>query len=249
MKTSIFRRGFRRTCTAVLGAAACTAAFAAPADAQTLTGWTAPTPPGANGVIYMHNSSITNSPTTFATTNIYTMTGVQVPRGYMGARARLFKSGILCEATAYAFNTGSATQLSASTTAYCGPGWYNSHGVVQYWGTNNAYSETFTFPSDPLESTQPAVNARGETFGSGETATADADLPDLVAAFGSNGEQGYVKATDLAVTPPSPNELPNDAGGAPAATIGAGTEIPLYESDGTTIIGSFTITEPAISAS
>lgn len=76
------------------------------------------------------------------------------------------------------------------------------------------------------------------TFGSGLGVDATSPGPDLVAAYGTNGAFGYLRATDreravglppdgLVVDPP---EMPAD-----------GIDIPLYAEDGVTVIGTFTI--------
>ena len=61
----------------------------------------------------------------------------------------------------------------------------------------------------------------------------DADLPDLIAAIGTNGEIGFIEKSELsgpAITP----DL------ALAAETGTRT-VPLYGQDGQTIIGEFPI--------
>lgn len=65
------------------------------------------------------------------------------------------------------------------------------------------------------------TNANGQTFG----VQNDAGLPDLVAVWASNGQSGYAYATEL---------FPED-GQYVSATI------PVYESDGQTVIGSYDI--------
>lgn len=76
------------------------------------------------------------------------------------------------------------------------------------------------------------------TFGSGSGIDADNPGPDLLAAYGTNGAFGYIRATDrerahgqrptgLVVNPP---QMPAD-----------GIDIPLYAQDGTTVVGTFTV--------
>ncbi|BDO40837.1 hypothetical protein [Cellulomonas sp. NTE-D12] len=80
--------------------------------------------------------------------------------------------------------------------------------------------------------TRLGVNARGQTFGvSGSAPQGD---PDLVAVQATNGKSGYAYAADL-------------EGPQPTSPAGAGTNpehgrtIPVYESDGSTVIGEFAI--------
>jgi hypothetical protein len=68
--------------------------------------------------------------------------------------------------------------------------------------------------------TEWGVNENGQTFG----APNDSGSPDLTPAQATNGEVGYIFATDLF-------ELP----------VGAEGSINVYESDGTTVIGQFRI--------
>ena len=74
------------------------------ASAEAVTGWTVPTPP-ANGVIYLHNSTINNSPTIKASSKVYTVNGAVVAPANMAVRAREFKSGALCEVVDYSSTT------------------------------------------------------------------------------------------------------------------------------------------------
>lgn len=81
-----------------------------------------------------------------------------------------------------------------------------------------------------------AVNAKGETYG----VMNDQGEPDLQAVVADNGRTGYAYTRDL-----------NNAGG-PAPTnpaeaeertraLAAGVRVPVYESDGETMIGQFTV--------
>lgn len=86
------------------------------------------------------------------------------------------------------------------------------------------------------------VNENGQTYGSSANCIAAEDFPDLILAVGQDGTEGYVYNSDMqGYTPSSPedavrymNELMelNEQG------INS-FSIPLYESDGTTVIGEF----------
>ena len=79
------------------------------------------------------------------------------------------------------------------------------------------------------------VNASGQTFGRGD---GEVD-PDLIRAQGTNGEVGYVLKTDL-LGPElsSPEEVAEWLREFPQDRP---RDIPLYESDGRTVIGTFTL--------
>ena len=95
-----------------------------------------------------------------------------------------------------------------------------------------------------------AVNEHGETYGSGES---DQGLPDLilVEATGTAGDtiRGYARVTDMNPSIWGPDHTGNPATHEEAVQWAAeledkypnGWDIPVYESDGTTQIGTFHI--------
>lgn len=216
-------------------------AVAPSASAASLNGWIGPTPV-VNGNSYLHYSTISNTPL-FASTRIYTSFGYAVPAYTLGVRSRLFKSGALCVINSVKYNTTSTGSLTDPTSGDCGPGWYNSHGFVLVDdGTN--YQEFVTFPTDPLQwgeaAAAPAAdqrierNSRGQTYGSAASITDDADLPDLILSVGTNGRTGYIRSADIPATPKTKAEA-TALRGASAKTV------PVYESDGTTVVDQFRI--------
>ena len=78
-----------------------------------------------------------------------------------------------------------------------------------------------------------SVNENGETYGNNLQAMELGYLSDLLLAEGENGEVGYIRASDLDDAVTKPEEAVNTS---------ADLYIPLYESDGMTIIGQFKIT-------
>ncbi len=80
-----------------------------------------------------------------------------------------------------------------------------------------------TFEDCPrMPQAQPyPVNENGMTYGSGAGIDEDDPGPDLVAAYGTNGRCGFVRASDLSQ---------------PGVT-----DVPLYAQDGVTVIGRFRI--------
>lgn len=82
------------------------------------------------------------------------------------------------------------------------------------------------------EQTPWGVNANGDTYG----VTNDDGDPDLVAVQATNGLSGYAYATEIeGPTPTSPAE----ALAQQEANEGKSRSIPVYESDGETVIGEF----------
>lgn len=85
-----------------------------------------------------------------------------------------------------------------------------------------------TAPSPAVEF---PINENGLTYGSG----LDTDVGlDLIEAYATNGELGYVRATDLN------QDLAADPAEALSQDV-AGHRIPIYAVDGTTVIGEFVV--------
>lgn len=203
---------------------------AAPAAAASVTGWVGPTAP-AEGIVYLHSSTVTNAPALTASAEVWPSFGQSVPAERMGVQPRLFKSGALCKITNWWINPTPSSRFSAQTSGDCGPGSYNSHGFVEVWSEDH-WVEYVTFPSNPLNYPAAAAaqtetiaetqeNSQGQTFGSALDVQEPSSQPDLVLAIGTEGESGYVLASSL-----------------DTQTV---TTVPLYESDGVTVIGSFEV--------
>lgn len=94
----------------------------------------------------------------------------------------------------------------------------------------------FSYEKDPeTESLSGySVNANGQTFGNANQYIALGYWPDLLAAEGMDGLCGYVYVSDLHDKPSSPAE-------ALLANNRKTQYIPLYDSDGKTVIGRFQI--------
>lgn len=109
---------------------------------------------------------------------------------------------------------------------------------------SNASAQTTAPTSQKAVSSAYPKNAQGQTYGTcPQTAGADVEEPDLMAAVGVDGIKGYVKKTDLeGDVVKSPEEaVALMKRRAKAAKVYE--EIPLYESDGQTVIGKFRLSE------
>lgn len=82
------------------------------------------------------------------------------------------------------------------------------------------------------EETKFPTNEAGETFGRGDLPT----LPDLIQAVGDDGTEGYVRDSELY---PPITGTPEENAERQAERY----QVPLYESDGKTVIGTFTVQE------
>jgi len=86
------------------------------------------------------------------------------------------------------------------------------------------------------ETSEWGVNAKGQTFG----VQRDGKSPDLIAVVTTDGKQGYAYVKDLDGRWPVPTS-PADALAQQGADEGRSWSVPVYESDGETIIGEYTI--------
>jgi hypothetical protein len=131
--------------------------------------------------------------------------------------------------------------------------------IVLYAGRSEVARQQIPFPGEgpsasssmaaslPTASSAPAgqgptgrtgawpTNAKGQTYGSGLDANAATGEPDLIAAWATNGKQGYVLRTDL------DGPMPTSPSQAIAMNTAPPRTIPVYESDGVTQIGVFVV--------
>ena len=87
-----------------------------------------------------------------------------------------------------------------------------------------------------VEAPQYSVNENGQTYGEGPFPAGKDQEPDLIKAIGENGVVGYIKNSDVTASVSSPEEA--IAHQKEIEEIGY-QSIPLYESDGTTVIGEY----------
>lgn len=92
------------------------------------------------------------------------------------------------------------------------------------------------------EVTEWGVNANGDTFGvENENGT-----PDLIAVIATNGRSGYAFADDLEAAGGPPPTSPEDALVQQQERLGMTFSVPVYESDGETVIGEFVIGDQSV---
>jgi hypothetical protein len=84
------------------------------------------------------------------------------------------------------------------------------------------------------ETSEWGVNAKGETFG----VQRHGKSPDLIAVYTTDGKQGYAYVKDLDGRWPVPTS-PADAVAQQEASEGELPSVPVYESDGETVIGEY----------
>ncbi len=81
------------------------------------------------------------------------------------------------------------------------------------------------------------INDKGETYG----VVNSHGEPTLIAVVATNGQQGYTYGTDLANAGGPPPTSPDEAVARSKANQGKTFSVPVYESDGRTQIGVFTV--------
>lgn len=90
---------------------------------------------------------------------------------------------------------------------------------------------------DPALPPEYPVNENGQTYGAAPLARTPDEEPDLISAMGTSGEEGYVLKTDLdGFQPQTPEEAIKWQNERPDFWM-----IPLYKSDGETVIGEFKV--------
>lgn len=94
---------------------------------------------------------------------------------------------------------------------------------------------TTTYVSTEL--TDWGVNAKGETFG----VENENGSPDLIAVMATNGTQGYAYGADLAAAYGPEPTSPDHALEMQEERAGQFVSVPVYESDGETVVGEFVI--------
>lgn len=188
-----------------------------------------------NGITYAYMSSINNDASSYVKADTAISCNAHVPAGQIGAQARIYStSGVMLAESAVMWNT-STSNIQGAWVKYSGNSNYYSMGKV-YIGKNK--KTTYVFETartgfisgyslgSPVEVMNYPVNQNGETYGSSLYASNIGEEPDLVLAIGINGKTGYVRNSDTEVTSVDNENI----------------TIPLYESDGKTVIGSFILT-------
>lgn len=113
----------------------------------------------------------------------------------------------------------------------------DSSAFSSVFGAEKATNADVSYPTEAfvLEHGYP-TNAQGQTYG---PPTGDF-WPDLMLAEGNNGVQGYVYTSDLTGEPPTTIEE------ALARNPDEPFDIPVYKSDGITVIDTFTVNGSAL---
>lgn len=137
-------------------------------------------------------------------------------------------------------NGALSTGITATTGGASGKGTYTAHGTTWYKESDGEMKTLELESVDyymavranggvdlSTEEKQIHTNAAGETYGEALVVKYLNEDVDMISAIGKNGTEGYIKVSDLPQN--IPDYVPHDH------------EIPVYASDGVTVIDSFFI--------
>ncbi len=199
------------------------------------------------GYSYDYRSSLWNryfnsGNTIEAVAEVFTSNRKNAPAGYMGAQARLYtSSGTLKYASSMVYNDTAVINVYAYSERATSSGYFYSQSKVNFYNGNGYTSYTANkspnaaVPSALNSNIEYSVNVNNETYGSGLLADALGIEPDLIAAVGRDGIEGYVRSEDLAPTPSNPEEAV-----VMAERAKTDRTIPLYSLEGE-VIGEFVV--------
>jgi hypothetical protein len=207
--------------------------------------------PQTNGYTYKARASVnTDGTAAWSYTDLVTTDWNNAPAGYMGAKARLFDpNGMVKKESDMTYTSQSNYMVSVGTGRYNiqGGTFYGKGSVELYNGNGYVGYDTYQSPSqnNSLSSITALIerlpdyqiNDNGQTYGSAMLESTKGYEPDLISAIGIDESEGYVYATDLNGTVPNTPEEAIEL----MAHRSDSREIPLYKSDGKTIIGIFRI--------
>lgn len=199
------------------------------------------------GYSYDYCSSVwergfTSGHTLEAVAEVITTNRKNAPAGYMGAQARLYtSSGTLKYSSSMVYNDSPVINVYAYSARTTSSGYFYAQSKVSFYNGNGYTSYIANrSPNASVASAYDAnvgygVNANNETYGSGLLSETLGIEPDLIAAVGRDGTEGYVRSEDISPTPSNPKE-------AVAMAELAKTDrcIPLYNLDGE-VIGEFVV--------
>lgn len=186
------------------------------------------------------NRYFTTGNTIEAVAEVITTNRKNAPAGYMGAQARLYNSsGTLVYSSSMVYNSSPVINVYAYSERTTSSGYFYAQSKVSFYNGNGYTSYTANkspnaaVPSALNSNVGYSVNANNETYGLGILAETLGIEPDLIAAVGRDGTEGYVRSEDLSPTPSNPKEAVVMAELAQTDRC-----IPLYNLDGE-VIGEF----------
>lgn len=169
-------------------------------------------------------------------------TSGNLPPGTLGVNPRAYdaSTGVLLVSGGWTYSDDSFASMDVPVDVSGYSGYLYSRGMTALWnGSSYTTKSTTSSPNAKFKPSRTAlqVNPSGQTFGSALNAECIQEEPELILAKGVDDIVGYVKNTDLNR---SMAKSPQEA--AKAVQTRGAYFIPLYKSDGKTVIGKFKIT-------
>ncbi len=191
-----------------------------------------------SGYTYTYfSSTIKNSQEIFACVEIDCAR--RWPSGYVGLNSRLYNSlGLLVSSSGWLYDEVGGYGWSQPGGSTKNKGTYYSKGQVKFYN-GNGYN-TYTCNASPnlqfksIKKSDYEINELGLTYGSDYWAATPDECPDLINVIGIHGKVGYVYNNDLTPVINSPTEAIKYALATPSKEM-----IPVYKSDGKTVIDTF----------
>ncbi len=193
------------------------------------------------GHTYKYNSSIGKDDSTGVVYGVTNITSTElIPVGYCGICARLYTStGTLAASTSWHYNNYEVQGVNSGFLYAPSSGTYYSKGQVRFYNGDgyNTYNSKASpnmtqYNSISMSASHLQTNQTGLTYGSALLSETE---PDLILAEGISGNIGYVKSSDLN------GPMPVTAYNAIQMQPSQSRAIPVYESDGITVIDTFVI--------
>ncbi|WP_144938536.1 hypothetical protein [Paenibacillus sp. 32O-W] len=103
-----------------------------------------------NGYHYFNQATIHAEADNYVTAVLYAESAYEVPAGYIGVNARLYKNTSLCTSTGMSYNGNPIYGMGISTGGACGSGSYKANGVSAAWnGTSYNTYDSYDTPFLP----------------------------------------------------------------------------------------------------
>lgn len=181
----------------------------------------------------------------YGTGTTVTTDSTKVPKGYAGVTAKLYRNDSALF-TEVGFNQGVSTGVTVTTPDTNASGKFYTGGYGHFQSTASGAMLDVDLPISPvfqngsisavqyldmIDDPGVQVNENNETYASSLYADLNDVEVDLVSVWGVNGNRGYIRTSDEPKLPDTPEEAANfDI---------EGYTIPVYASDGVTVIDSY----------
>lgn len=196
----------------------------------------------AGGLITLPGANVTDhlaSPISFEHTG-----SAEVELGAPPKGANAIELTLTClTAGTFTYADGAAQICSEADVGHANPGFslplaQGQHTTTISTADTSRWRLTATYSH--VRTTEWGINANGQTYG----VSNEIGVPDLIAVIASNGKTGYAFAADLDHVAGGSPRSPEEALAMQKERAGKTFSVPVYKSDGRTLIGEFVMTAP-----